>query len=181
MASNYSILVDTKLNVASLKQQLASQKLTLNVDDTNAKKLVETGREIGLTYQQANVIFHMCVDSLSSMVDEVYELDHALTEFKKVSTLRGSALDTFVSSLSEAGSSVARTTSQMVEAATQFKRAGFEDEDLVRLSKVSTMLQNVSDKELEVGEATDFVISQMKAFNFGVEDTMHIIDAVNEV
>lgn len=69
----------------------------------------------------------------------------------------------------------------MVEAATQFKRAGFSDEDSANLSVYSTMLQNVSDGILEVGESTDFIISQMKAFDLGVEDAEHIISAVNEV
>lgn len=41
--------------------------------------------------------------------------------------------------------------------------------------------QNVADEAISAGEAADFIISQMKAFNIEAENSQHIIDAVNEV
>ena len=43
------------------------------------------------------------------MVDQVYELDSAMTEFQKVSNLRGRDLDDYQQKLSEIGRTVART------------------------------------------------------------------------
>ena len=115
------------------------------------------------------------------MRSEYSKTQWALTEFKKVSDLTGKSLDNYISKLSELGKLTSRTTSQMIEASTQFKRAGFSDEDAANLSVYSTMLQNVSDGILEVGESTDFIISQMKAFDLTANDAEHIISAVNEV
>lgn len=69
----------------------------------------------------------------------------------------------------------------MVESATQFAKAGFNESDAAQLAKVSSMYQNVADEQLSVGEASEFIISQMKAFNITAEDSVHVIDAVNEV
>ena len=62
-----------------------------------------------LTFQAANEIFSTATDIISSMVEQIFELDAALTEFKKVSDLSGSALDNYVAKLSEMGTVVART------------------------------------------------------------------------
>lgn len=69
----------------------------------------------------------------------------------------------------------------MVESATQFAKAGFNESDAAQLAKVSSMYQNIADEQLSAGEASEFIISQMKAFNITAEDSVHVIDAVNEV
>lgn len=56
--------------------------------------------------------------AVRSSVDQVFELDAALTDFKKVSDLAGESLTQYVDSAREVGSAVARTGSEIVEAAT---------------------------------------------------------------
>ena len=69
----------------------------------------------------------------------------------------------------------------MVDAATEFKKSGFSDDDAATLARVASEYQNVADEQLSAGEAANFIISQMKAFNMTAADAEHIIDAVNEV
>ena len=69
----------------------------------------------------------------------------------------------------------------MVESATQFAKSGFNETDAAQLAKVSSMYQNIADEQLSAGEASEFIISQMKAFNITAEDSIHIADAVNNV
>lgn len=69
----------------------------------------------------------------------------------------------------------------MVEAATNFKKAGYNEEDSAMLAKVSSLYQNIADEQLTAGESADFIISQMKAFNIEASDAESIINKVNEV
>ena len=76
----------------------------------------------------------------------------------------------------------------MVEAATEFKKSGFSDEDAAQLGQLAALYQNIADEEVSAGESANFIISQLVAFgdtleNFGseAEKAEHIIDAVNEV
>lgn len=69
----------------------------------------------------------------------------------------------------------------MVESATQFAKSGFNEADAAQLAKVSSMYQNIADEQISSGEAAEFIISQMKAFNITAEDSIHIADAVNNV
>lgn len=127
MASNndYSILAKVVLDLNNIQSQLnnAAKKVTFKVDgkgirsvtaeldtmSTATQQASKHAEDLGLTYQQARLIMDKCVDTISLMVEQVYTLNSAMTEFKKVSDLRGSGLEDYVQSLSEMGKTVART------------------------------------------------------------------------
>lgn len=69
----------------------------------------------------------------------------------------------------------------MVDAATSFKKSGYSEQDSADLALVATMYQNIADEAISSGEAADFIISQMKAFNMEASEAEHIINAVNNV
>lgn len=69
----------------------------------------------------------------------------------------------------------------MVEAATEFAKAGENEADAAQLAKVAAMYQNIADEQISAGEAAEFLIAQMKAFNISADDSIHIIDSVNNV
>lgn len=116
--------------------------------------------------------------AVKDSVGAVVEMDKALTEFKRVSTLSGVGLDAYAKKASELGGTVARTGAQMVNAATEFRRSGFGDYDSLELAKVAAMFQNVADSEMSAGDAAGFIVSQMKAFDISASNSQHIIDAV---
>lgn len=68
----------------------------------------------------------------------------------------------------------------MVEAATEFRKNGFNDSDAATLAKTATMFQNVSDEVISAGDSASFIISQMIAFGIEAENAQSIIDKVNE-
>lgn len=84
--SMYSILVDVDLQTSTIQKQLndASKNLKVDLNTSNASKdlkdLGDTADDVSLTFQAANEIFSKSIDIIMSMVDQVYELDTALTE-----------------------------------------------------------------------------------------------------
>lgn len=115
MANNYSVLVGVELDTKNVQKQLDNnlKNLKVDLDTTDAKSNIDnlgsSMEDTSLTFQAANMVFSKTIDVVASMVDQVYELDAALTEFKKVSDLSGSSLDQYVSKLSVMGEAVART------------------------------------------------------------------------
>ena len=85
---NYSVLVDVELQTKNIKSQLnkiaKEQKIPVKVESEDAvKKLNELEKaikEVGITFQESNLIMSRSIDAIVSMVDQVYELDTALTE-----------------------------------------------------------------------------------------------------
>ena len=124
MASNYSIIVGAELDLKKIKEQLkevASNGVDLKVhgaaqgkkeiDDVtkSTRQLNEAGQDLELTFNVAHEVFSKFLSVVKDMAGQVYELDAALTEFKKVSDLSGSALDDYVDKLSQLGQAVGRT------------------------------------------------------------------------
>lgn len=95
--------------------------------------------------------------------------------------MSGESLDEYTRKLGKLGQEVGKSRSEMVDAATEFKKSGFDDDDSAKLAKIASLYQNIADEELDAGEAANFIISQMKAFNMTAQDATHIIDAVNNV
>ena len=73
----------------------------------------------------------------------------------------------------------------MVSAATEYRKNGFNDKDAAQLAQVSSMFQNVADESISTGDAAQFLISQLIAFNQNTGDVagnaMHIADSLNSV
>lgn len=194
--SQYQILVDAKVNTSTIQTQLnALGKNYKGIDLGGVSKQISN---IGIAAKSSQTftdslysglrnfnnlvnVIQGTVQVVESLTSAVFELNEAQTEFKKVSDLTGSALDEYTEKASKLGDSVARTTSEMISAATEFRKSGYSDSDSLTLSHVATEYQNVADSELSAGEAASFIISQMKAFNINAEDATSIIDKTNEV
>ena len=101
MASNndYSILAKVVLDLNNIQSQLnnAAKKVTFKVDgkgirsvtaeldtmSTATQQASKHAEDLGLTYQQARLIMDKCVDTISSMVEQVYTLNSAMKELAK--------------------------------------------------------------------------------------------------
>ena len=100
--SAWSILVGVELDTNAQKIQQQLNEVSKNVK-------IPKNKDLSLSYQAANAILSKSIELISTMTEEVFELDTALTEYKKVSDLSGQSLDNYVAKLSEMGSAVART------------------------------------------------------------------------
>lgn len=184
----YKIKVVPVLDTASLHNQLEQA----GVKGGKVGKIGTAGGEAyanGFTralkerfkYSIANALIYGTQNAVKDMVNNVRELDKAQTEFKKVSDLTGESLARYTEQAYKTGAAVAKTGTEIVQAATEFRKSGFNDSDSLKLAKVASMYQNVADAEITAGEAANFIVSQMKAYNMTANDAEHIIDAVNEV
>ena len=76
----------------------------------------------------------------------------------------------------------------MIDAAAEFKKSGYTDDQSLELGRIALMYSNIADEEINAGDAASFIIAQLKAFNLEAEDAtktlenaQHVIDSVNEV
>ena len=109
--ANYKILVDVELETKDIQKKIdaATKNAKIKFDSSDLDTAIKQAEKFGLTFQEANLIMNKSLDIISAMVDEVYTLDSAMTEFKKVSTLDGSSLDAYEKKLAKIGKTVART------------------------------------------------------------------------
>lgn len=180
----WAIRVGVDLDTSDIQSQLnkATKGTKVNLDTNGAQgSLDKLNGKFNITYQMANKIYQMSKQAIGAMVQEVYTVDKALTEFKKVSDLRGTGLQEYSQELAEAGQGVARTMADMIEAATMFRKSGFNDEEAKQLATMATMFQNISDVEVSAGQAASSIVSQLQAFGREALEPIHILDAYNKV
>lgn len=115
------------------------------------------------------------------MTKAVVDLDTSLTELQKVSDLTGSSLKSFVDDAYEVGTKVARTGKDVVDATTEFAKAGYSVEDSLNLAEDALLWKNISDGMVEVSDASSMIIANLKAFDKQGISSRHIIDSLNEV
>lgn len=133
-----------------------------------------------LTYNTVTQFFNTVMNGIKDMVEQVKDLDKSLVELQKVTDLEGESLNKFVKEAYDAGKTVAKTGTEMIDAATSFAKAGYKDNAL-QLGTIAAMYTNIADEEVNAATAADAIIAQMKAFNIEAQDSIHIIDAINEV
>ena len=171
----------TYANIGKTAQQSAGKMKVLGAETLNVTKKV-------IQFGAVTAIIRGVTSGMADMVQNVFELDSALTEYKKVSDLAGKSLERYTDQAYKAGRETARTGTEMIEAATQFKKMGYTDQQSMQLATTATMFQNIADAEISAGDAALFINSQLKGFssqfdtfNSKGEASMHVIDSVNEV
>lgn len=127
-------------------------------------------------------IFYKIINAAKGLIDTAIELDNAFTELSKVTDLTRDDFDKLTQQAYELGEEVAKTTTEVVNAMTEFARAGFNvEESSGILAKNALMWTNIADGTVDAAESANMIISVMKAFNIEAQGTTHIIDALNEV
>lgn len=134
-----------------------------------------------LRYQLAYKVIDQVISGFKSMVNAVADLDKKLTEFNKVADLTSDKLLEFSDRAFDAADEVGRTGSDMIEAATEFKRAGFSLEDSLDMGKSALLMTNVADGITQTSDAASTLIAVLKGFNINESDIVTIVDKMNSV
>ena len=177
------IVATTNKAIKANKNLSASyNNLTVSANKTNS-----AFGKIGSIFDKV-IMFGGVTDAVNTLteafhraIEVVSEYDKAQTEMKKVSDLSGGALDDYGKKLGDLGTGVARTRTEMANLSIEFLKSGFSPSESAVLAKTAALYQNIADEELSAGEAANFIIAQMKAFNLTAQDSEHIIDAVNQI
>ena len=191
--ADFFINAKVRVDTSDVQKQLSKKKISVDTKDaTNqitglgakiknlGSDFIDTTKKVA-KFGVSTAVIGLFTASVTNAVQIVKDFDDALTEFKKVSDLSGDSLNEYTQQLGELGESVARTRIEMTEAATEFKRSGYSDEDSAQLAQIASLYQNVADSQLSAGDSAAYVISQMKAFDITADDAISIIDKTNEV
>ena len=171
---------DAKKSVKSVKAYSAGMTQATKQNKKFGSSTLDITKKV-IQFGATTAVIRGVTSGMGDMVKNVYELDGALTEFKKVSDLSGKGLEKYTDQAYKVGKTVARTGTEMIQAATEFKKAGYNEKDSLELGRVASMYQNVADAEITAGEAANFITSQLIAYKMEAKDAEHVIDAVNDV
>lgn len=126
-------------------------------------------------------VIHAASETVKKMVNNVIELDAAMTELKKVTDETDAVYDRFLTSAASRAKTVGATLSDVVTATADFARLGYGIDEASTLADTAIVYKNVADGISDISEASQSIISTMKAFGIEAENSMTIADKYNEV
>jgi hypothetical protein len=114
-------------------------------------------------------------------INSVKEIDAAMTELKKVTDETTETYSNFLKVASTRSSEIGATMKEFIESTSDFARLGYSLEEASKLSEVSNIYTNVGDGVSDVTQASESIISTMKAFKIEANDAISIVDRFNAV
>lgn len=131
-------------------------------------------------YFGAMQVLQKGMQAFKAVIGEIQEIDAQMTELARVadpSLNLEHLLSRSVDLSKELGASVSDVVGVVGDMARTFGE--FNEEQLLAITRTATIMQNVSELSLE--QASSTLVGTMKAFNIEAEDTLHIVNAYNEV
>ena len=118
---------------------------------------------------------------ITGLSDAVVDLNTAMTELKKVTNETDEAYDAFLTSAADKAVEIGTSYSNLVTSTSSFARLGYTMEDAASLAEVANIYNVVGDEVGSIDEATNSIISTMKAFGIEAENAMTIVDKFNKI
>lgn len=134
-----------------------------------------------LTYLVASMGWQEVFQQVRRGIEYVREIDSALTELKKVTNETNETYDAFLQTASKTAGALGSTVSDFVNATADFARLGYGVDEASKLAEAASVYKNVGDGINDVAQASESIISTMKAFGIEAKDAMSIVDRFNEV
>lgn len=186
---NLRLQISTAESVEDLKT-LQSQVIKLESEVIRAGKSgTEAFERLGQRIKQMSTNFiamHLSLYDLwrytKQAVDTIINLDTALVDLKKTTTMSNAELEEFYYNSSNIAKQTGATTQEIISQAAAWSRLGYSSKEAATsMAELSSRFAAIS-PGMSLDNATDGLVSTMQAFHIEVDDTERdIMDNVNRI
>lgn len=167
--------------LAVLKQRFIDVQNAARTAGKLGKTWFQTLREgmSSFSYWTSSTFLVMkAIQSVKGGIRSIVELDTALVDLKKTATMTNSELEKFYYDSNKTAKQMGVTTKEILEQASAWSRLGFSTaEQATKMAKYSSMFKLIS-PGMDLESSTDGLVSVMKAFKIGLEDTDDVVDGI---
>lgn len=147
--------------------------------NTSAGSLTTTMSNI-FSYAIGGSLIYGLVNEVKEGVSSIVELDTALRDLRKVSSLTTQQLSEFTKEASKIGTEIGSSTQSVITATEYYSKLGYAIEEAKERAKNATIFSNVAD--MNIDDASKALITIQKGFDLNtLEDMTKIMDVANEV
>lgn len=120
----------------------------------------------------------LLVNNIRKIPKIVTELDSALVDLKKTTTMNSEQLESFYQSANNTAKEMGITTKEILQQASAWSRLGYSSEEAAtKMAKYSAMFKMIS-PGMNLDQATDGLVSIMKAFKIGEDNVDDVVDGI---
>jgi methyl-accepting chemotaxis protein len=131
-------------------------------------------------YMIASFGIEEVIQAVRTGITYVKEIDDALTDLKKVTNETDAGYERFLQTMSKTAGVVGSTVAELTQMAAEWSRLGYSMQEAANLAESTAVLLNVSEFE-DATTASEALISTIQAFGYAADDSMHVVDILNEV
>ena len=124
--------------------------------------------------------FYAVVNGFKNVGNEIMEINSQMIEIQRVAGA-GINVDSLFQSATVQAKELGVNIHDVLDALSEFTRSygDFTESQLLAVNNTAVMMSNVSD--LSLNESVENLVGTMNAFNISAEESVHIVDALNEV
>lgn len=175
------------------------EKMTISVDEYSSKLIKAKANSKGLTtafgqfakvmnqgmtnvyrYVSSFVGFYEVINQVRKGVTYIKEIDTALTDLKKVTDETEVSYDKFLDRMAKTAGVVGSTVTNLTTMAAEWARLGYSLKEAGDLAESTAILLNVSEFQ-DATQASEALISTIQAFGYAANESMSVVDILNEV
>lgn len=176
--------VDNQMDLKRWTAQFSTFKSEVKAAGKNMQSLGDILKNnVGkvLQWVSATTLLFRAFRLLKSALSTIVDLDTAMIDLQKVTTATREEYDRFYRGANDTAKALGVTTAEVISQTAEWARLGYAMEDATRLAENSAIFEAIS-PDMDITQATDGLVSIIKAFDLDVEDSLDgIISKVNEV
>jgi TP901 family phage tail tape measure protein len=130
-------------------------------------------------WMAATTVYMQMVTAIRDSVKYIFEMDAALIELAKVTSLSTEKLETMKNAAVNLGIELGHSSVDVMKSMAEFGRVSKNPEDILRLAEVATIAGNVTTMTAQT--AAQSMNTAMIAFKINAKDSMDILDSWNEI
>lgn len=169
----------TKLR--ELNQQFINIQNSARVAGKLGKSFFDTlksGMKSFSYWTSSTYIVMKAITEVKQAVNSVTELDTALVDLKKTTSMTASQLEEFYYTSNDIAKQMGVTTKEIIDQASAWSRLGYSsNEAATKMAKYSSMFASIS-PGMDIDTATDGLLSIMKAFDIGNDNPDDVLDGI---
>lgn len=165
-----------KVSFSELKVGMKQAGLEGKTFGQNLKAMFEKFGSWGIVTR----IMMLGYNTVKKMFTATKEVDTSMVNLRKVSDETEESYTRFLRNATKEAKELGTTITELTEATATFARLGYNLADSTELGKIATMYSKVAEN-LSPEEASNSIISTMKAFKIGADEAERIVDEFNYV
>lgn len=173
--TGYNNINEATQDVANLKNALADAGIYTDSLGVRLKKMFSLHFNTMLTM----AAIHMLSQGLRDIVDNVEEVDSALTQLEIVTGESGQTLEKFADKAFKSANKIGASATDIMSSTETWARLGYNLDDSLSLAETTAKFANVGD--ISVDEATTSMTSILKAYNLDPSESGRIADILVDV
>ena len=176
-----------KFEFDDLQQELKELQLQFNklkIDFQETGTLSQTSdnlfKRVG-QYFTATSIYYEMSNAIRYAIENIRSLDTSLVELSKVSSITRDEFSSFVNEANKIGNELGKTSKDVIDAVTNFQRAGYALEDSKELAKSALTMVNISENMKDAGDNAAALVNILKGYKMEVSEVSKINDIYNNI